>query len=484
MRGKGALWLTLAAGAAMLALYLAYPLTGDDYAYANTFRTVDGFDGPWPLERFYRWYPFHWLRANGRLANFFAMCSLTFLPKWLTAIVMGAATWGWMALVLRLGDAWRGRLAAAAGAVFYMAAVFPWWDLMYTVDFNFNYPVAACAGLGAVWIWRRYGGVKRRWMRWLCLAAAAAGGAFHESMGAPLLGAGVWLLWRRGGFAGAGIAREPFAAFAAGVAVAFSSPGIWGRAAADRVADAPLFELLLCSAPLTLGAMALFAALCLSRRWRRWMAAEAGGWWGFWMAASLGALLFCAAGGIIGRSGWFSQTFALIALLLWGKELRPMPRIAAACTAALGAAGALFFAWAPMPEVIAMARAEGRAREALAKSADGVVRVDMPREGDQPWWTLKRVRVLDPDDYYLHQVVADYYKKPRFLILPERLDSGALTRQLPPGAVPLDPGTFDAPEPERFAHTDSAGRQTIYQLIPSPTPLYHASPRHRDPGDR
>ena len=64
MRGKGALWLTLAAGAAMLALYLAYPLTGDDYAYANTFRTVDGFDGPWPLERFYRWYPFHWLRAR------------------------------------------------------------------------------------------------------------------------------------------------------------------------------------------------------------------------------------------------------------------------------------------------------------------------------------------------------------------------------------------------------------------------------------
>ncbi|MDE6125496.1 MAG: hypothetical protein K2G30_00930, partial [Muribaculaceae bacterium] len=175
-------------------LYLLFPLTGDDYGYMGTFRTVDGFDGAWPLERLWRWYPFHWLHANGRLANLLAMLSLTFLPKWAVAAVMGVATWGMMALLLRLGDAWRGRVGAATAALAYVAVAFPWWDLMYTPDFNFNYPVATCAGLLFVYLWQRYRRVGKGWRRACCLAAAFVAGGFHESMGAPLLAAGVWLL--------------------------------------------------------------------------------------------------------------------------------------------------------------------------------------------------------------------------------------------------------------------------------------------------
>lgn len=483
MRRPSTASLTAAAIAlAVFILYLLFPLTGDDYGYMGAFRTIDGFDGPWPLERLYRWYPFHWLHANGRLANLFAMLSLTFLPKWLTAVVMGVATWGMMALVLRLGDAWRGRPAAAAAALAYIAVAFPWWDLMYTVDFNFNYPVAACAGLLFVYMWQRYPSVKGKSGRGLVLAFSVVAGGFHESMGAPMSAAALWLLyWNRG------LAKRPVAAFGAGVALAFCSPGIWGRATAARVPDAPLPELLLCSAPLTLAALALFGCLAASGRWRGWMAREVRGWWGFWMAASLGALLFCAVGGIIGRGGWFSQTFALVALLLWGKELRPRHswRGASRTAAAALAAAALFFTAAPIPFVAGMAAREGEARALLRESADGVVEVRMPREGDMPWWTLKRVRCLDADDYYLHQVVADYYKKPRFVIVPpDMAEAGACFAAAPPeGAEPIDPGTFGGPEPERYALTAEDGTGTVYTHIPS-RGVWLVQPRERDPGDR
>ncbi|MDE7142606.1 MAG: hypothetical protein K2O33_06920 [Muribaculaceae bacterium] len=42
-------------------LYLLFPLTGDDYGYMGTFRTVDGFDGAWPLKRLRRRSPVPWL---------------------------------------------------------------------------------------------------------------------------------------------------------------------------------------------------------------------------------------------------------------------------------------------------------------------------------------------------------------------------------------------------------------------------------------
>ena len=464
-----------------LVLYLLFPLTGDDYGYMGAFRTVDGFDGPWPLERLWRWFPFHWLHSNGRLANLFAMLSLTFLPKWLTALVMGAATWGMMALVLRLGDAWRGRVLAACAALAYIAVAYPWWDLMFTVDFNFNYPVAACAGLLFVYLWQRYPSVKGKSGRGLVLAFSVVAGGFHESMGAPMLVAAIWLLyWNRG------LAKWPVAAFAAGVAMAFCSPGIWGRATADRVADAPMWELVACSAPLTLLAAALFGGLLCWGRWRAWMKVAVRGWWGFWLAASAGSLLFCAVGGIIGRSGWFSQTFALVALLLWSRSLKlappDRPRRSAVYRGLCWvlAVAALFFAAAPIPAVARMAAAERQARQALAASDDGVVVADLPKESGQPWYTLRRVRTLDADDYYLHQVIADYYKKPRFLILPSRRDT---LSSLPEGAEPIEAGTYGAPPSERFMAMDADGARTVYLLLPGEGG-YVAVPRERDPGDR
>ena len=529
-RANGAALLTGVLAVLATALYLLFPLTGDDYGYMGSFRTIDGFDGPWPLERLWRWFPFHWLHANGRLANLFAMLSLTFLPKWLTALLMGAATWGMMALVLKLGGAWRGRPLAASAALAYIAVAYPWWDLMYTVDFNFNYPVAVCAGLGYVWVWRRWGcrsplarstrhpqeagaegervGYTRhaatrqdggRWRtheraslragRWLALVFCFVAGGFHESRGAPLLAASVWLL-----FFNRELPKWPVAAFGTGVAVAFSSPGIWGRAAADRVADAPTVELVLCSAPLTIAAVALFGGLLLSPRWREWMSREARSWWGFWMAASVGALVFCAAGGIIGRSGWFSQTFALVALLIWGKAAGMVnyTRHAASLRSAsagmrkvmavgLGAA-AVFFTAAPIPRVAEMAEAEAAARRALEASDDGVVVAAMPVESGQPWWTLGRVRTLDADDYYLHQVIADYYKKPRFLILPPGWEGLPLTGELPDGALPIDAGRGSVGYPERFLYTAPGGEQGVYLFVPG-AEGYLRVRRERDPGD-
>ncbi len=482
-------WLAAALAALILALYLLFPLTGDDYGYMGSFRTINGFDGPWPLSRFYRWFPFHWLHANGRLANFCAMTALTFLPKWLIAAIMGCATWLMMALALRLGDAWRGRTLAATAALAYIAVAYPWWDLMYTVDFNFNYPVATAAGVGAIYLWQRYNQEAKRWSKALCLGAMVIAGGFHESMGAPLLAACAWMLFaqRRWPQGSGRLSVAPVAAFAAGVAIAFTSPGIWARAAQSRVADAPLGELLLCSAPLTLGAIALFGVLLLWPRWRGWMAREARSWWGFWMVAAICALPFCAAGGIMGRSGWFSQTFALIALLQWTRALRGSASpvaisVSKLATAILGAA-ALFFTAAPIPYVARMAKAEAEARAQLVQSRDGVVFADLPDENALPWYTLRRVRTLDPDDYYIHQVVADYYGAPRFLILPATPERRTLTPTLPSSAVPLDPATFNAPPSERFLHTAPDGVQTVYCLIPGTPALYYASPRILDPGD-
>ena len=412
--------------AAWVAVYEAAPYFADDWGYISTFRSAHAVgEGIWPPDKAWRWVPFHWLHTNGRAANFMAAFALGFLPKWLVSGVAGAAA-AWMSvMVLRLGGVWRrrGRVALCCVAMAAVVLLFPWWNYLFSIDVNFNYALSSAVLLSFVWLlWR---GV--RVTPWLLCPLGFLAGAMHEAASLPVAAAMMWLWWRGDGCRPGRAARGALWAFAAGCVLVASSPGVWGRlGASPGGADHPLPLQLLYSAPLAFVAAAVVAAAMCGGRGRRWMASVmADRMWSGAAVACVVALVFCAVSGVTGRSGWFAQLYALVALLrmgaLSGVRLR---RGAAAEATAAASLTALVAVVAPVGGLHASAgdvEAIGRLLSSYGSGKHPILYRDLCDEHRQPLWRLGRVRALEDADAFTLKQIAEYYGKESLTVLPSAM---------------------------------------------------------------
>ncbi len=134
---------------------------------------------------------------------------------------------------------------------------------------------------------------------------------------------------------------------------------------------------------------------------------------GMWVVSAIAGLAFVAVGGIVGRSGWFSQIFALIALWQW---YDPVGRYRVSLVG--GGLVALSLGMSAVVQMVEVDRysyigwkADSELRSLYAASPDGIVCYDMPDDSRLPLWVFSRVRYLRPEDDYTHYGLRLYYKK-------------------------------------------------------------------------
>lgn len=386
------LWQALAFGCGLLwfAFFINVIPTGDDLAYAATFKGTDPYyDGN--LMYYPRWVLRHWYLVNGRLGNY-AAPFVTILPAFLRAALVGAGIWALFYMAVkasRLPSGW-----GPCGLLAAMAFGLPWWDAFTLIDVHANYTWSAVLVLifYVLFTGRRHVNV------WLGGAVSVLAGCCHEAAGLPVLCAVILLFIIN--------RRSPdryhcllLICFGAGVAAEVLSPGLLGRAASNRQPDDTPFWLLLKSDIIALVLWCAIAIAAVFRAGRRYLAAFFREPVSILAWAALASSVISASTGIVGRSGFFAEVFALIVIfnrasLIFHKKA---PVLSLVLTALVFVQLGTVVAW--------QWRYGGEQREAYAgylDSTDGVVYMHITPDDAQPAWITLNIPhgVPDSDDLY------------------------------------------------------------------------------------
>lgn len=460
------LFVITALAATWSVMYIFTLPQGDDLVYTTILRQADGIGtGVYSVWEFPRYWARHWVFSNGRSANMLASFTMGVLPHWLVSVMCGIATGMMYLLILyfcRLFPS-RGKGLAATLAVGVIAFFFPWWDAFSLIDVCYNYVWAVSLPLAVLFLLHRAdtpalaavgrmdsiaAKAKMAGLAILCVLA----GMIHEAATLPLCAGMLWMAWVGGSIsrsAWRGLSpqrRIMLVAFLAGVAIVVLSPGIIMRALREKTPDDVWWLLLVKSAPVTLLLILAMLLALLRKSSRRALYAMLLSDTGFWAVSAVVSLIFVAIGGIVGRSGWFSQTYALIALWRWWSPEAKyhVGRVGAAVAASV--VGLLVVAQMVGVDIYSHRGWEfdKKLREAYAASPDGIVCLDMPDDTDLPFWAFSRVRYLRPEDDYTHYGLRMYYKKEHPLI------------NLPAALAQTDWGTFDS-----YVALDDAGHKAV-----------------------
>lgn len=473
------------------------PYSGDDFAYMGGFSGANvRFDSWWELPR---WLWGHWITTNGRLGSYLAAPVLTLLPHWLLAVVCAAMQWIMMwftVAVSRTGH----RPVVASILVSVEALALPWWDSLQVFDCQLNYvwPIALvlvafwrllisaqpCRGLGLVW--------------WCVFFGAA--GMMHEACSLPVcVGLAVYFIvgkWRPAHWQ-----WWLSAAFIAGTALAVFSPGIMGRASQSVEPDDTYMAIMLVSDFMVLVMIVVLVSMTFFSVGRSIIRQKLSSPIIVLATAAVVSGVISVASGVIGRSGWFAQVYALIVLGWAWLQCYRRSHIATACAMVLAIAAAIHYAFV-LSWQIRLGREYdsflARYIEMTERHPDGVVYTDFTHDDEIPLPVLNRVRgVPDADDAYQLSTFSGYYSPDSIwpIILPEE---AAGVHPSAGETVALSSGDFicgSAPRGMRvYASSregvpvyllDRGGRQWVVQPYPAAgDTLYHLTRRIIDPGDR
>lgn len=404
-RLPGWLWLFVAMAVAWFVLNCFTPLQGDDWGYASAFGGANPQKDT--LLRLPGWWFGHWWGANGRVPNLM-MAVLACVPRVCLYGVCALAFFGMFWAAVRVASAAEGFWPYAIALVFFF--VLPWQDYLVLYVCQLSYLGGAALVLVAYMMFMRAKPLHGWGLAGACVWCLFAGSA-HEAASLPLV-AGIFVYfvvnrrlprkwqWWLIGFYCVGLAQVMF------------SPALFMRVGGDIMGggpDAPFVSRLLWScmlpAVLWLGiAMAAFTRGARGRL-RNFFAGTAG----VFAVAALLSMVIAMFSGIIGRSGWFAQVFAVISIAAWGAQRwKPEARWVAVVTwvAVFAEFAALLF-WQ-----IRIKCDFDKFDELYAQSADGVVFMDAMRDSDIPLYTLGRLRALpDADDVFLLEYYAIYHRR-------------------------------------------------------------------------
>lgn len=487
--------------------YLYTPYNGDDLYQLGVFDDggVHGGSRKWHVwGDMLRWVWAHWNSVNGRMSDIMHYFFLGALPRWSNALINACSVGGmfWLAVMLvRMAGGGFGRMKAVA-LVGALAFVLPWWDSTMCYAVVRNYVLGSVAVMLWLYLFFYMGMSWRGWTAALSVVYSFVAGGMHEAASPPLVcGLAVWVAVSHGL---SGITRNGkwmLGAFVCGAAWTACSPAMWDRVSSGAEPDDPLLWLLLKSVPVV-AAMSAAMLVMLSRKgWRDRLVSACRTCWVVFPVAALASSVVCAAGGIVGRSGWFAEIYALIAVFTWpgwnGVRVgRVCGNAVVWCVTLAVCAHFLYF----MVWQVKMGGEHSDVIDMYRRSDDGQVYYDATRDDDAPWWLLNRARgVPDADDVYQNYTIALYYGDAgrRLAVLPSCLE-GLSPGTVPDGGMALDGGdmvVWRRPEGTRTV-TYYGGKAWIdiadiggveYVVVPfrsGGSDLYYVTRRVLDPGDR
>lgn len=378
-----AVWLMLIIFAAVQALTTAALVpAGDDIVYAGALDKFTGKYGPWLGWPAYS--ASHWLYTNGRLANFLAPVFITVLPDWLTDIAVGASLALLLQILIRSVMPQKRLFLASALVIALAVLTLPWYDNLAMIDCWLNYPMALLMSLWWIRMW--LSGRNAGW----CILLGGAAGLMHEGCSVAVsAGVLIYLLFNHKDGLPHHLIRA--SGYIASSLLCALSPGIIARLGteADPAIVAPRIEVLLLSNFYPLLLAAAIILLCSTAAGRKLLQPILRSDWLLYAVAAAIAATVSVYSAIPGRSGFFAQAFALIAL---GRMALALPlRISAR---AAGITGCLLLTVVLTQLIVTLhwqevAHSEWKQVEALAeKSQSGIIYADIHAPEDYPATTL------------------------------------------------------------------------------------------------
>ena len=260
--------------------------------------------------------------------------------------------------------------------------------------------------------------------------------------------------------------RHMIMAFCVGALMGMLSPAMWRRIFQDKIPDDTPLGLVMKSCWIGCALVVAVAVLWMARPEKvKTLMREP---FCVFFLATCASMCIVAAGGILWRSGFFAQVYALLAFGWW---LRPkagaVTRIAAAA-ASTALICALAFHFGSF--CFYQTKMNAELSEALSRyAADPSKEITLPyhNEPDLPWHVLRKTRgVPDTDDFYLLSTVTSHYPgltDPRpfgcFYSPKEPVAAGSI---FPATFIPEGGGTYADSIPEGAAPLrDSSGRYSI-----------------------
>lgn len=487
----GVVWLICLLAAINVVIYTYSPLGGDDWVYKGAFEGPQTYSDSWLS--WPHWAAGHWFAANGRALNLLLPLLLA-LPRWLTALTGGVMTGLMFYMGLKCCHRAAARSFTAVVFICCLAWVLPWWDSMTILACQTNYIWATAIILWAFYIITEYN-FNRGSLIWsipLCLLA----GASHEGATLPLTLGLLFYAWLNRSKLDK-LQKFSLVAFIAGTVFVTFSPGIIMRAGDGMEPDDPLLPLMLKTVPAVLLMVIIVCIMATGRSGRKRLTDFAGSPGIAFAVAAVVSSGISLMSGIVGRSGWFAEVYALIVIFdlccpLRGKEGRGERIVALLLGLLLIAQTSLVALWQMW-----LGREFKVFEKIFTTGNEEVVFMQYTRDTNVPSALLGRFAgVPDPDDVYLLKTFGEYYRPGAMpVILPAEasnlpygepvdtvLPCGDIITSTLPGGTRVH--STDREKIDMYLLDSDSGEIVVRPFSRGNNIYYHLSKRILDPGDR
>lgn len=401
-------------GVAYMIMGLYMPFLGDDLGFYYSYQSQD--DCFYALPRsMYR----HWMWNNARFADFITPIGVYIMPASIRVFTYGLFVALFYYLILEHSIKSINQWFWAIIIIALVAFTFRWDAIWMEYCSTYNYVWSSVFVLIAVALIFWKGGESKAWYWWAAVPFCFIASAMHEAAGAPMAAGMIISLFVRKDFGKQNaVGKCMILAFIFGGIFTLTSPASYTRVGSMLQPESPIEMLLFSSGYVLLLIIAVVALSVFNRPILKLLIKSE---WLVFVVAAICSTGFMLLGQYGGRTGWFAQTFALIALFQIVSRLKikiplkvemPISLLLAACV--------IFHYSAVAYWQIKVGTEANKAIEMLKESSNGIIFMDYHNEPDLPWYLLSKTHgVPDADDsYYIYRVGLHHGNGNKLIILP------------------------------------------------------------------
>ena len=393
------------------------PPLGDDLGFYHTYANQN--DCWYSFPRFiYR----HWIWSNARFADFLTPVGVYMMPLWLRALTFGIMTSLFFYLIVKISTQdFRNKYFWAILIVALVSFSFRWDAIWMEYCATYNYVWSATFTLLALIFILHKNPISNVWYWWLSAPFFFIAPAMHEAIGMPVsFGMILYFIlsdyFKRQNTLGKIISML----FIAGGIFTMTSPASYNRVGA-MLQPEPILEMLMFSGCYVIVLMITIISLLI---WKRKLLAQLIHTpWIIFASAAVISTCFMLVSQYGGRTGWFAQTFALIAIfiILSKFNLPVTPKASFIISTILSVLILFHYCYVAYYQKKLGTQAK-EVIELFKESEDGIIFYDYCNEPGLPWYLLRKTHgVPDDDDTYYRYSMSKYYCNGKSLnILPKK----------------------------------------------------------------
>ena len=398
------------------------PALGDDLGFYYSFESQN--DCWYALPRsMYR----HWIWNNARMADMITPIGLYIMPLWLRALTYGIFTSAFFYIITKFSTKdTRQKCFYSIIIIALSTFTFRWDAIWMEYCATYNYIWSSVLTLFALMLIKKHNPESDSWYWWLSIPFCFIATAMHEAAGLPIaVGMIVWLCLS--GFFNKQkvVGKLMILAFICGGIFTITSPASYSRVG-SMLQPEPVIDMLLFSAGYVVLFIIAIAALFIYNR--SLLKSLAQSEWLIFVIAAICSTCFMLLSQYGGRTGWFAQVFALIALfqIISRLDLAISPKFKLSVGIILSICIIFHYSALVWWQIKVGTEAE-KAIELYKNSSTGIIFMDYLNEPQLPWYLLNKTHGVPDDDdtYYRYRISRHYGNGKPLVILPtatENLD--------------------------------------------------------------